>query len=435
VTSNIAELHATPPDQLLALALEQALSSLRQVQLQPGEVLIRQGEASDAAFFLKQGSMSIYSDTLFGSVPLATVHAPQLIGEIGVLADLPRTASAKALTPSIAYRISRAELLEIGRKTPDLLLFIIKQLGKQLDGVNRAVSLYTNALGALERREFDPRILDELANPPPQLAEFSATFRRFSSEILDKRRKHDELASAAIIQQSFLPKASSLPVGDNAPELHAAMRPAREVGGDFYDFFMLDADHLALAIGDIAGKGISASLFMSVVVTVLRTAAHEEKDVGATIARANVVLCRDNAATMFATVFYAVLNLRTGALEYCNCGHNGPFHLLSSGEIRSLPATGLPLALYADRTPAVARTTLGSSDTLVLFTDGVTEAMNPSQEEFGDVALAEILTGFRDLPVAELVSRVFTAVDAFAQGAEQTDDITCIAVRPKLPIR
>ena len=85
------------------------------------------------------------------------------------------------------------------------------------------------------------------------------------------------------------------------------MRPAREVGGDFYDFFMLDADHLAIAIGDICGKGIAASLFMAVVVTVLRTAAHEEKDVASTIARANAILCRDNASSMFATVFYAVL--------------------------------------------------------------------------------------------------------------------------------
>src|SRR6185503_11708835 len=119
---------------------------------------------------------------------------------------------------------------------------------------------------------------------------------------------------------------------------------AREVGGDFYDFFMLDADHLAIAIGDICGKGIAASLFMAVVVTVLRTAAYEEKNVASTISRTNAILCRDNVSSMFATVFYAVLNLRTGALEYCNCGHNAPHCLLATGETRELSATGLPLA-------------------------------------------------------------------------------------------
>ncbi len=427
--SDIAEFGASKPDYLHAEALEVVLKSLPQIHLSPGEILLQQGEASDAAFFLNQGTVSVFADTLFGSVPLATVHAPQLIGEIGVLADLPRTATIKAVTPATAYRISRSELHEIGRKSPDFLLAIIGQLGRQLDGVNRAVSLYTNALAALEKREFDSRILEQLENPPPQLAEFSAAFHRFSSQILDKRRQHDELASAAIIQQSFLPKTSNLAAIENVLELHAEMRPAREVGGDFYDFFMLDADHLAIAIGDICGKGIAASLFMAVVVTVLRTAAHEEKDVASTIARANAILCRDNASSMFATVFYAVLNLRTGVFEYCNCGHNAPFQLLSSGETRSFPATGLPLALFADRAPAMASVTLNHSDTLVLFTDGVTEAMNSFKEELGEVAFAETLAGSRGRPVAEIISRIFSTVDSFSQGAEQTDDITCIAIR------
>ncbi len=427
--SDITEFGASKQNHLHAEALEVALKSLPQVHLNSGEILVQQGEASDAAFFLKQGTVTVYGETLFGSVPLATIHAPQLIGEIGVLADLPRTASVKAVTPTTVYRISRSALLEIGRKTPDLLLFIIGQLGRQLDGVNRAVSLYTNALAALEKREFDSRILEQLENPPLQLADFSAAFRRFASQILDKRRQHDELASAAIIQQSFLPKTSNLAAADGALDLHAQMRPAREVGGDFYDFFMLDADHLAIAIGDICGKGIAASLFMAVVVTVLRTAAHEEKGVASTISRANALLCRDNAASMFATVFYAVLNLRTGLLEYCNCGHNAPFHLLTSGETRSLPATGLPLALFADRSPAMASVTLSGSDTLVLFTDGVTEAMNPSQEELGEAAFIETLVGSSDLPPAEIVSRIFSTVDSFSQGTEQTDDITCIVVR------
>ncbi len=427
--SDTAEFGASRPDYLHAEALEVVLKSLPQIHLDPGEILVQQGEASDAAFFLNQGTVSVYAETLFGSVPLATVHAPQLIGEIGVLADLPRTASVKAVTPSKVYRISRPELLQIGRKTPDLLLFIIGQMGRQLDAVNRAVSLYTNALAALERREFDSRILEQLENPPPQLAEFSAAFHRFASQILDKRRQHDEMASAAIIQQSFLPKTSNLAAIEGVLELHAEMRPAREVGGDFYDFFMLDADHLAIAIGDICGKGIAASLFMAVVVTVLRTAAREEKDVASTISRANSLLCRDNASSMFATAFYAVLNLRSGVLEYCNCGHNAPFLLLSSGETRSFPATGLPLALFADRTPAMASVTLNHSDTLVLFTDGVTEAMNLSQEELGEAAFIETLAGSRDRPVAEIVSRIFSTVDSFSQGAEQTDDITCIAIR------
>jgi phosphoserine phosphatase RsbU/P len=207
------------------------------------------------------------------------------------------------------------------------------------------------------------------------------------------------------------------------------MRPAREVGGDFYDYFMLDADRLAVVIGDVCGKGTPASLFMAVVVTVLRAAAREEADAASTIARANSLLCRDNAASMFATAFYGVLDLRSGALEYCNCGHNAPVHILASGEFQRLVATGLPLALYESLPAAASKIQLDPGDSLVLFTDGVTEAVNLSQEEFGEPLLLETLLGSRQCTMSELVSRLFAVVDAFAQEEEQADDITCVAIR------
>ena len=132
---------------------------------------------------------------------------------------------------------------------------LFRSLGQQIDSVNRAVALYTNALAALGTREFNSKILDELANPSPQLAEFSTAFRRFADEILSKRRQEAEMASAALIQQSFLPKQSAMNVADRDVEIEAKIRPTREVGGDFYDFYMLDADRLAIMIGDVCGKG------------------------------------------------------------------------------------------------------------------------------------------------------------------------------------
>ena len=169
------------------------------------------------------------------------------------------------------------------------------------------------------------------------------------------------------------------------------------------DFFKLDADRLAIVIGDVCGKGIPASIFMAVVVTVLRTAAREEPDAASTIARANAILCRDNAASLFATTFYAVLNLRNGTLEYCNCGHNAPVHIPASGGPRRLAPTGLPLALFADRPAAASCIQLNPGDDLILFTDGVTEALNPSKEEFGERLLVETLLG----------SRIFQQLNSF----------------------
>ncbi len=410
-------------------ALNGILRSIPPIALEKGDILLHQGQVSEAAYFLDHGSVEVYTETPYGAVPLATLQAPSLIGEIGVLARLPRTASVKAVSDATVYRIGRSTLLKLGRKAPSLLHSVIGQLGQQLEAVNKTIGLCTNALAALERRAFDSQILDDLTNPPPQLAAFAATFRRFASQILDKRRQHDEMASAAIIQQSLLPKDPASMAIDCGVDLHAEMRSARHVGGDFYDVFRLDPDHLAIAIGDVCGKGMPASLFMAVVVTVLRTVAREDVDVAATVARVNAALCRDNESSMFATVFYAVLNVRTGVLAYCNCGHVAPVHLPVGGEPGGLAVTGLPLGLFADRTPAVCSITLGEGDVLVLFTDGVTEAMSPHQAEYGDARFIEMLSGCRDLPAVQLASRIFAAVVEFAGEAEQADDITCITIR------
>jgi serine phosphatase RsbU (regulator of sigma subunit) len=404
-------------------------SGMPEVELAAETILLRQGELSEFAYFLKSGSVSVLAETKFGTVTLATIEAPQLIGEIGVLANLPRTASIKAASALTVVKISAAQLHEVGQRHPSLFLTVIAQLGRQIDAVNRTVGLYTTALSALEQREFDPAILEALSSPPPQLAEFSSAFRRFAKQISDKRRQEDELAGAAMIQKSFLPKKNALKNVFGRVELHAAMRPARDVGGDFYDYFMLDEDRLAVCIGDICGKGISASIFMSVVMTTLRTAAREEATVGAIMRRANEILARDNAACMFATVFFAVLNLKTGQLDYCNCGHNPPQVIDAQGQLTGLGTTGLPMALYGEIAPGAVEITLKAGDLLVLYTDGVTEAMNTSNEEFGDEALLSVLRGKQNLASTELVQNVFAAVDAFAAGAEQADDITLVAFR------
>lgn len=414
-----------PPE----LSLAEMFAGLPDFELPINTELLRQGEPSEFAYYLKSGSVSVLAETKFGTVTLATREAPQLIGEIGVLARLPRTASIRTASPVTVAKVSGAELFEIGRKNAALLLSVIAQLGRQIDAINKTVGLYTTALAALEEREFNPAILEELANPPQQLAEFSSAFQRFARQISDKRRQQDELAGAAIIQKSFLPKKSILKGVADRIDLHAAMRPARDVGGDFYDYFMLDENRLAICIGDICGKGISASIFMSVVITTLRTAAREEKTIAAIMARANAILSRDSAACMFATVFFAVVDLNTGGIDYCNCGHNPPYLLNQNGEMKSLPATGLPMGLYGEIAPSAATATLENGDMLVLFTDGVTEAMNSRNEEFGEEALGGMLKGRQALPSVELVQDVFTNVDQFAGGTEQADDITLLVLK------
>ncbi|MGD9659399.1 MAG: PP2C family protein-serine/threonine phosphatase, partial [Methylocystis sp.] len=407
------------------------LATARRIDLQTGDTLVRQGDASDSGFFLVEGAVQVYAETAYGDAPLATLKAPRLIGEIGAFAGLSRTASIKAATAARLYEISRRELVELGRQSPDLLLAALEQLGHHIAAVNEALALYANALAALEAREFDSRILADLDNPPPALATFAAAFRRFATEIVGKRQREDEMASAALIQQSLLPKEATINDRRQDVEIAARMRPARDVGGDFYDFFVLDDDRIAFAIGDVCGKGTPASLFASIVVTLLRTLGRDRQNVVTVVNRANILLCEENDASMFATVFFGVLDLRAGEIAYANCGHVAPAHLSGSGQITRLKATGAALGIDAARDAEAVRRRFEPGDKLILVTDGVTEAMNAAREEFGEQRFVAAIETGRQEPLRDLVSRLFAAVDAFAQGEEQSDDIGCLTIERK----
>ena len=236
-------------------ALEEVLGRLSVERLDAGDVLLRQGDVSEFAYYLVEGSVAVFAESDYERVHLASLDAPRLVGELGVLANYPRTATIEATTPISVYRLTGRQLAEVGKKAPEFLLSVISQLGRQLEGTNRALSLYGNAPSALERREFDSRILDELEHPAPQLVTFANTFKRFAGQIVDKRRQDDELASAALIQRSFLPRAELLKPVQSAIDLSANMRPARDIGGDFYDYFLLDEHRIAVAVGDGLGVG------------------------------------------------------------------------------------------------------------------------------------------------------------------------------------
>jgi CRP-like cAMP-binding protein len=142
------------------------LPGARRIDLAPEALLVRQGELTDAAFYLDEGSVLVYAETAYGETPLATLTAPRLIGEIGALAALPRTASIKAATQARLYEITRPQLLELGLQSPQLLLSAIEQLGRRIASVNEALAVYSDALAALENRQFDSGILKDLDNPP-----------------------------------------------------------------------------------------------------------------------------------------------------------------------------------------------------------------------------------------------------------------------------
>ena len=235
-----------------------------------------------------------------------------------------------------------------------------------------------------------------------------------------------ELDVARRMQQSIVP--TRFP---SRPDLQmfARMIPAREVGGDFYDYFWLSDQKLGMVIADVSGKGVPAALFMAVARTLLRAIAPSAASPGACLALANDLLAQDNEATMFVTLFYGILDTATGELEYANGGHNPPYLIGPGSEVSQLPGTGGMALGVMEGTPfKEGRARLEAGSTLLLYTDGVTEAFNPADEEYGELRLAQQLAGSKGADVEVLLKRLFDSVSQFADGAPQSDDITCLAI-------
>lgn len=396
------------------------------VELRPGEILIRQGDRSDCAYLVLEGELEIRVDTSYGEVPLAHVSSGALIGEIGVFADLPRTATVRAQDAACVLRLDRADLLQATDTDPELSRSIIGRLGGQIANFNHALGLYTNAVSALERDDFDLSILDQLRKPVPELLDFAQSFRRMAEQIVRQRRHQAEMASAAEIQRAMLPAALPASLIEGRFDIHAAIKPAREVGGDFYDIIVLDEDRIAFTIGDVCGKGIPAALFMAITQTVMRVVLRSREDLGAEIAAANERLVAGNEQMMFATMFCGVLDVRSGAMTYCNCGHTPPLLLRrADGSCERLPAGSPPLGIMDSIACAPRSVTLARGDLLFLYTDGVTEAEDPQEVQFGMERLQKALSGVIDRPAREIVETVMARVAEFANGAPQSDDITC----------
>jgi serine phosphatase RsbU (regulator of sigma subunit) len=249
-----------------------------------------------------------------------------------------------------------------------------------------------------------------------------------------------ELAAAQRIQNSTLPRADLL-AGDRRIDLAALLTPAREVGGDLYDYFRLDGRRLFFLIGDVAGKGLSASIFMAVSKALyksvtLRTPPADAGDdadlgLGRIMSQANAEVSRDNGEMLFVTAFAGVLDLDTGELAYCNAGHDNPYRLSpGQGLVRIEDGDGPPLAAVPDFPYQGARGRLLPGEMLCLMSDGVAEAQSPGGELFGAPRVQQVLLGCgAQSGAGDVVRALQTAVLAFASGSEPADDLTILALR------
>lgn len=244
---------------------------------------------------------------------------------------------------------------------------------------------------------------------------------------LELARTEYEMETARGIQQSFLPES---PPQIEGFELSALNLPARQVGGDFYDFIPVSEGKWGIIIADVSGKGVPAALFMALSRTLVRVNVADNPTASQAMQKANHMISQETKMGMFVTLFYAVLTPEKKLLHYINAGHNPPFVVKEdSGDVILLRASGIAMGVIDDVLLEEKVIELGSNDIVVFYTDGITEAINRKSEQFGEKRLIETINRYAALPPKDLISRVKDEVFAFAQDQPQFDDFTLVILK------
>lgn len=260
--------------------------------------------------------------------------------------------------------------------------------------------------------------------------EIGAYIAKLETVTAEKERIGAELDVAAKIQSSMLP--CIFPPFPNRDEfdIYATMDPAKEVGGDFYDFFMVDDDHLAFVVADVSGKGVPAALFMVIGKTLIKDHTGLHDDLGEVFTEVNDILCSSNSEEMFITAFEGVLNLKTGELRYVNAGHETPFLCRKDGTYEPFKVkSGFVLAGMEGIRYKSGSVQLEPGDKIFQYSDGIPEAMNGKNEQYGMARLGKVLMQNSEKTPSELLPAIKADLDAFVGGAEQFDDITMLCVK------
>ncbi len=283
--------------------------------------------------------------------------------------------------------------------------------------------------------EWDTDTGDEVQKLAESFGSMTSRMKQYIKDITEitaeKERIGAELSVATNIQASMLP--SVFPAFPNRREfdLYATMEPAKEVGGDFYDFFLIDDSHLGLVIADVSGKGVPAALFMVIAKTLIKNHAQEGESVDDVLAISNNQLCEGNGEEMFVTAWIGVIDLKTGVMRYCDAGHENPYIIHSDNTVEMLvpPKKRPPLAAMEGMKYIPNETTLRKGDSLYLYTDGVPEATNTDNELYGTDRLMRVLEEKGNEELSALLHDIRKDVDEFVGDAPQFDDITMLAFR------
>jgi serine phosphatase RsbU (regulator of sigma subunit) len=357
------------------------LAFMRLETFKKGEWLFKMGDRAEKLFYVVKGLIRLPERDIL-------IRPGQVIGEMGLFSPTrQRSASALAAEDVDAYTMGGEEVRSLMSRDPGLATSLIEVVIKRM-------------------------------------------MERLRAELEARERIQAELRIARDIQISMLPRVFPPFPGRKDFELYALMEPANEVGGDLYDFFLVDEHRLCVLVGDVSGKGVPAALLMALCKTLLRSEAKRGYPAREILARVNNLVCSENQEGMFVTVFCLLLNTRTGEAECCSAGHNPPLLCSRDGALEFLDAEPGSVIGFEENfsyTPKLIRFEPG--DILLLYTDGVTEAENPLQEQFSPERLSSSLSALRHRDVQEIIAGVRQEVALHAKGQPQSDDITLVVLK------
>jgi sigma-B regulation protein RsbU (phosphoserine phosphatase) len=313
-----------------------------------------------------------------------------------------------------------------------LLLFILNMLIFRrilvpLAEIAAAISRFSNSSGKEQKSKDEIKMLVDSFED--WQTKYGLLIKQQTHTETEKLKFDKDLKSARDIQLNIIPSGKPVFAEHSEIDLSAILKPAETVGGDLYDYFFIDKYHLLITIGDVSGKGISASLFMAIASTLIKTNSKtiSTKDI---VSRVNLELSERNSHQYFITLFMGILDVRTGMMDYCNAAHNFPYILHPDGSIQVLSKShGLPLGIYKNKTYKSSKIEIKHGDVLLLFTDGVINAMDVNNQHYGIEKLENNLKNLIDLSADEVVSRLIKSIAIYEGGNSQADDITLLAVK------
>jgi serine phosphatase RsbU (regulator of sigma subunit) len=397
-----------PESEIIQLA-----TTFRVIEIPPNTIVFREGEVGHRFYIIQAGQLEVIKALDTPEEWVASVRGPgEYIGEMSLInRDGLRTASVRART--------RAELLEITRDDFDSLLARQPSLAYRMVRVLSQRLNQANNVAITDLREKNRR-LEQAYN---ELKEAQA-------QIIIKEKLEHELQVARQVQASLLPRqVPQVPDWEFA----AHWEPAREVAGDFYDFISSSRDHIGVLIADVADKGMPSALFMALSRSILRASLTQATSLVDSFAQANRLICADSSDSMFVTLFYARLEIAIGKVTYLNAGHNPTLHYQAeTDQLEWLAATGMPMGIDSEAAFGQRSLTLAPGDFLLLYTDGVPDALNALGEEFGTDRLWQLVYDHRQASITEIVTRVKNALGEFVGETLPVDDITIAACKRNL---